>query len=148
MLLRCRIIQFCSCATLVYFATQPIPCWFDAQRCSIRRFVHCFHSRLIPIITSNIQSKSREIRRQCCEFLNQVRGSLLCLHRIFLVFGRWALEHWGLRSLRKVRIDSEFVQVFAITGILIPSKLGSKTLSRSVNFITCNFEVQWARENK
>ncbi|KAF0289946.1 CLIP-associating protein 2 [Amphibalanus amphitrite] len=38
------------------------------------RFIiqHTQHARLIPIITSQLSSKSREIRRACCEFLEQM----------------------------------------------------------------------------
>lgn len=39
----------------------------------MRYIIQNTHSpRFIPIITSYIQSKSREIRRQCCEFLDQM----------------------------------------------------------------------------
>ena len=30
------------------------------------------HCRFLPILTSNITSKSRDIRRHCCEFLDQL----------------------------------------------------------------------------
>ncbi|XP_043233243.1 CLIP-associating protein 1-B-like [Amphibalanus amphitrite] len=38
------------------------------------RFIiqHTQHARLIPIVTSQLSSKSREIRRACCEFLEQM----------------------------------------------------------------------------
>lgn len=38
------------------------------------RFIiqNTYSPRLIPILTSNISSKSRDIRRQCCEFMDQL----------------------------------------------------------------------------
>ena len=40
---------------------------------AMRFIIQNTHSqRFVPIITSNINSKSREIRRQCCEFLDQL----------------------------------------------------------------------------
>ena len=40
---------------------------------AIRFIIQSTHaSRLIPIITYNISSKSKEIRRSCCEFLDQL----------------------------------------------------------------------------
>lgn len=38
------------------------------------RFViqHTYNARFVPIFTSNVASKSRDIRRHCCEFLDQL----------------------------------------------------------------------------
>ena len=38
------------------------------------RFIiqHTYSARFIPILTSNISSRSKEIRRHCCEFLQQL----------------------------------------------------------------------------
>ena len=49
------------------------------------RFIiqHTKSGRLIPIITENITSKSKEIRKACCEFLNQLLHSwpVSCLEK-------------------------------------------------------------------
>ena len=38
------------------------------------RFIiqNTYSTRFVPIITSNLSSKSRDIRRHCCEFLDQL----------------------------------------------------------------------------
>ena len=35
-------------------------------------FRYTYSGRFLPIITSNVSSKSRDIRRHCCEFLDQL----------------------------------------------------------------------------
>jgi len=63
------LFKMCCCFLLVQVMAS-------AGLVTVRFIIRYTHSpRLIPIITQNLNSKSKDIRRACCEFLEQLLHS-------------------------------------------------------------------------